>query len=656
MARRAQKSKSITTIRTGGRLSRFTLFLLVVIALGAGSTELAVADAPSRDRIVRFGVYENQPKVFTNEEGHPSGLFVELFAEIARQEGWKPEYVPCAWSECLLALGEGRIDLMPDVAYSPERDEKFDFHRVPVVESWSRLYANAHHPIVALSEIGGLRVAVMGGSIQQAEFEQMMRGFDIDTIIVPTASLEEAFALARDGKVDLAIANHFFGDYFCREYGLIKTPIVFQMTELYFASAQGRNAELLGVVDRHLETWRNEPNSPYYTELARWMERPPERFLPPYIAWIIGIILGLLTVAGAMIGLLRRQVEKRTRHLWWANEQLRQSEEQYRHLFESMAQGVIYRSVDGDVIAANPAAERILGLSLDEMRTHIPGDPRWQYLREDGTEFPGDEHPAIAALRSKQPVLGTLMGVFHPSENRHRWVLVDAIPDFRPGESAPYRVYTTFTDITEHRNAETALAERAAELNAALVGAISAMSLTVEKRDPYTSGHQIRVAKLARAIAERLGLPKEEVEAIYLAGVIHDIGKISIPAEILVKPGELSSEERLLIRQHPLTGYEILKPIRFPWPIAEMVHQHHERMDGSGYPRGLAGEDILLGARIIAVADVVETMTLRRPYREALGLRAALEEVGERNSHLFDRAVVDACRALLANGAVSFFG
>ncbi|MCL4233035.1 MAG: transporter substrate-binding domain-containing protein [Deltaproteobacteria bacterium] len=632
------------------------MVIFLLVAVGWSTSDAAAGDTSSGHRVIRFGVYENQPKVFTNEDGHPAGLFVDLFAEIARREGWKPEYVPCAWAECLLALGEGRIDLMPDVAYSPERDGKFDFHRVPVVESWSRLYAGEGHPIVALSEIGGLRVAVMGGSIQQAEFEQMTRGFGIETTVVPTASLEEAFALARDGKVDLAIANHFFGDYFCREYGLIKTPIVFQMTELYFAAAQGRNADLLGVVDRHLEAWRKEPNSAYYTALARWMERPPERFLPSYVAWVIGTILGLLAAAGAVIGLLRQQVRKRTRHLWWANEQLRKSEEQYRHLFESIAQGVIYRAVDGDVIAANPAAEKILGLSLDEMRTQAPGDPRREYLREDGTPFSANEHPAIEALRSKQPVLGTLMGVFHPAENRHRWVLVDAVPDFQPGESAPYRVFTTFTDITERRIAERALAERAAELNAALVGAISAMSLTVEKRDPYTSGHQIRVAKLARAIAERLGLPREEVEAIYLAGVIHDIGKISIPAEILVKPGELSSEERLLIRQHPLTGYEILKPIRFPWPIADFVHQHHERMDGSGYPRGLAGEDILLGARIIAVADVVETMTLRRPYREALGLRAALEEIGERNSHLFDRAVVDACRALLANGAVSFFG
>lgn len=643
-------------IRTGTRSSRFTLFLLAVVAFGAGTSDRAAGDPASRDRIVRFGVYENQPKVFTNEDGHPGGLFVDLFAEIAREEGWKPEYIPCAWSECLLALEEGRIDLMPDVAYSPERDEKFDFHREPVVESWSRLYSNADRPIAALSELGGRRVAVMGGSIQQTEFEQMMRGFDIQTTVVPTASLEEAFALARDGQVDLAIANHFFGDYFCREYGLIKTPIVFQMTELYFASAQGRNADLLAAVDRHLKTWRNEPNSAYYTALARWMERPPERFLPSYVAWIIGIILGLLAVAGAMIALLRRQVRKRTRHLWWANEQLRQSEEQYRHLFESIAQGVIYRAADGDVIAANPAAEKILGLSVDEMRSLLPGDPRWQYLREDGTPFPGDEHPAIVALRSKQPVLGTLMGVFHPSENRHRWVLVDAVPDFRPGEAAPYRVFSSFTDITERQNAEHALAERTAELNAALIGTISAMSLTVEKRDPYTAGHQIRVAKLARAIAERLGLPRDEVEGIYLAGVIHDIGKISIPAEILVKPGELSSEERLLIRQHPRTGYEILNPIRFPWPIADIVHQHHERLDGSGYPRGLAGEGILLGARIIAVADVVETMTLRRPYREALGLRAALEEIGERNAHLFDRRVVDACRALLANGAISFFG
>jgi putative nucleotidyltransferase with HDIG domain len=192
--------------------------------------------------------------------------------------------------------------------------------------------------------------------------------------------------------------------------------------------------------------------------------------------------------------------------------------------------------------------------------------------------------------------------------------------------------------------------ERTAELKEALVGTISAMSLTVEMRDPYTAGHQTRVAKLARAIAERLGLPKEKVEGVFFAGLIHDIGQLSIPAEILSKPGALFAEEFALIKKHPCSGYTILQNIKFPWPIATIIRQHHERMDGSGYPRQLVGDKILLEARILAVADVVEAMASHRPYRPALGIEAALEEIDKMKGQLYDAAVATACIDLFRTG------
>ena len=188
--------------------------------------------------------------------------------------------------------------------------------------------------------------------------------------------------------------------------------------------------------------------------------------------------------------------------------------------------------------------------------------------------------------------------------------------------------------------------ERTAALSEALLGIVNAMSVTVEKRDPYTAGHQFRVAKLAQAIAEEMGLPKQTVEGTYLAGIIHDIGKISVPAEILSKPSRLLEEEFSLIKKHSQTGYDILKTIKFLWPIPDIVLQHHERLDGSGYPQGLAGDDILVEARILAVADTVESMASHRPYRPELGLEIALEEIMQKRGKLYDEAVVDACIAL----------
>ena len=162
-----------------------------------------------------------------------------------------------------------------------------------------------------------------------------------------------------------------------------------------------------------------------------------------------------------------------------------------------------------------------------------------------------------------------------------------------------------------------------------LAGTIRALATTVETRDPYTAGHQQRVSKLACAIAENIELSKEQVEGVRLAGIVHDIGKISIPAEILSAPRRLTDVEFALIKSHARIGHEILRDIDFSAPVAEIVLQHHERMDGSGYPRGLKGDEILLEARIMAVADVVEAMASHRPYRPALGIDKALEEISK---------------------------
>ncbi|MBI1175697.1 MAG: GAF domain-containing protein [Sideroxydans sp.] len=168
-----------------------------------------------------------------------------------------------------------------------------------------------------------------------------------------------------------------------------------------------------------------------------------------------------------------------------------------------------------------------------------------------------------------------------------------------------------------------------------------AISTTVEMRDPYTAGHQRRVAALVVAIARELGLPEDEIRGIELASLVHDIGKIQIPAEILSKPSRLNEIEYALIKEHAQAGYEILKGIDFPWPIAQVILQHHERLDGSGYPNGLRGEEILLWARIIAVADTIEAMSSHRPYRPGLGVQAALEEIERNRGVLFDRNVAD---------------
>ncbi len=197
--------------------------------------------------------------------------------------------------------------------------------------------------------------------------------------------------------------------------------------------------------------------------------------------------------------------------------------------------------------------------------------------------------------------------------------------------------------------AEEAVAEALAMLHRALEGTIGVVARIVEMRDPYTAGHQQRVAELAGAIAVELGLPAKQIDGVRLAGQVHDLGKLSVPAEILNKAGGFNDTEWALVREHPRVGGEILHPVEFPWPIAEIVWQHHERFDGSGYPRGLRGEAILLEARIIAVADVVEAMSSRRPYRPALGLERALVEIAGHGGIRYDPEVAAACLRVCEN-------
>jgi HD-GYP domain-containing protein (c-di-GMP phosphodiesterase class II) len=188
----------------------------------------------------------------------------------------------------------------------------------------------------------------------------------------------------------------------------------------------------------------------------------------------------------------------------------------------------------------------------------------------------------------------------------------------------------------------------------AMGGFIQAVSATVETRDPYTAGHQRRVSDLARTIAQEMGLSAEQIEGVRMAGFIHDLGKISVPAEVLNRAGVLDESEWAMVKKHPGVAWDILKNIDFPWPIAEIVHQHHERINGKGYPNGLKGKAISLEARILAVADVVEAMSSRRPYREALGIEKALEEINKNKGTLYDPQAVDSCTALFRRKGYTF--
>lgn len=307
-------------------------------------------------------------------------------------------------------------------------------------------------------------------------------------------------------------------------------------------------------------------------------------------------------------------------------------------IFERIKDYIIVLDKSDRVLDLNPAAERFMGCKISDAR----GLPVKQILPQWPDPF-GQADPTIEADREIALERGGERRIFNLSLSKA------ADPD---GHSTSKVVL--LVDVTHRKQAEEERRQSAEKILIALEATIESIARTTEIRDPYTAGHQKRVAQLAFAIAVEMSLPPDKAEAIRIAAVIHDIGKMYVPAEILAKPGKLSENEFGLIKIHPQAGYDILKNIEFPWPIARIVIQHHEKMNGSGYPSGLSGEAIIMEARILVVADVVEAMASDRPYRPALGIDKALEEISREKGTLYDADAVDACVRLFTEKGFKF--
>lgn len=341
---------------------------------------------------------------------------------------------------------------------------------------------------------------------------------------------------------------------------------------------------------------------------------------------------------GRVMGILRETTARRL-----ADRSLRENEEKYRHVVERAADGIAIIQ-DSLFKYINPRAAEIGGFTMDE----LIDTPFSRYLATaDITALESTYKRELGAEDS--PV------IFEASVKRKDGTTANVeLSAGRINYQGKPASLVIMRDVTDRRRTEEELSLTLGKLRKAMGAIIQAMSMAIEMRDPYTAGHQKRVSDLARAIATEMKLTSEEIDAIRMAASIHDLGKISIPAEILSKPGKINEFEFRLIQNHPKIGYEILRTIEFPWPIAEIVLQHHERINGSGYPNGLRGEEIHVIARILAVADVVEAMVSHRPYRSALTLGEAIHEITKNRGTLYDPDAVDACKQLFIEGRFAF--
>jgi PAS domain S-box-containing protein/putative nucleotidyltransferase with HDIG domain len=344
-----------------------------------------------------------------------------------------------------------------------------------------------------------------------------------------------------------------------------------------------------------------------------------------------------------------RDVDERRR----AQQALSESEKRYRLLAENVSDVIWVTDANLRPTYVSPSIQRLLGFGADESL--------FRGLEEALSPLSADKVRGIAAkLMTAGRVGEENTELQHPVEIELRrkdgssvWVDTTATV-IRDPNGHPVEFLGVLRDVTERKQAEEQVQQSCQKLEKTLEGTIQAIRAMVDARDRYTAGHQQRVTELACAIAEAMGLSSEQVQAVHVAGLLHDVGKILLPTEILTKPGRLNEIEFAMIRTHSRAGHDILESIEFPWPIAKMVLQHHERVNGTGYPDGVRGEEILMEARILAVADVVEAMSSHRPYRAALGLDKALDEITRNKGVLYDPLVADACVRVFVEGGFSF--
>jgi PAS domain S-box-containing protein len=316
-----------------------------------------------------------------------------------------------------------------------------------------------------------------------------------------------------------------------------------------------------------------------------------------------------------------------------------EAEEKYRSIFENAQEAIFRSTIEGKIILANPAMARMLGYDSPDELIEDTADISYRFVDPE-------EPKTIQRMLAGQGTVTRYETQRARRDGKRFWVSM-TMKAIRNAEGKTLYCEGIEEDITERKLS----IER---LRRALGATVQAMALAVETRDPYTAGHQRRVSDLVRSVAAVMALSSERIDGLRMASAIHDLGKISVPSEILSKPTRLTDIEFMLIKNHSQAGYDILKDIEFPWPIARIVLEHHERINGSGYPNGLSGENLLLESRTLAVADVVESMASHRPYRPALGIDAALEEITCNRRILYDSEVVDACLHLFMKQGYRF--
>jgi hypothetical protein len=432
--------KPLSTLSSLRGTATMTLFGLLLMFL--------FARAGWADRIVRIGIYENSPKVGLSASGQPEGIFVDLIEAIAEREGWSLKYVFGTWPEGLDRLAAGEIDLMPDVAYTTQREDIFAFHKEPVLSDWFQIYARRGDNIRSLLDLNGKRVAVLERSVQQAAFEQLLTGFDLHVKVVSFPDYADTFRAVRQKRADAVISNRFYGSRHAREYGIADTAIIFNPARLFFAAPKTGNPALLDAVDRNLVQFKKDPDSIYYRSLRHWTSEKMDLGVSMWIKSAGMVAAALLLVAVLWNVTLKRQVATRTRELGLRGEQIQTMYEQeklaeqgIRELNAGLEQRVAERTAElalerDRAEAADRTKSAFLASMSHELRTPLNSILGFTGLLLQGLAGP------LNAEQSKQ--LGMVK-----NSGRHLLDLINDVLDISKIEAGQIEIASAEFDLPE---------------------------------------------------------------------------------------------------------------------------------------------------------------------------------------------------------------
>ena len=410
-----------------------------VILLCAVLLWLITGVASAQERSLQVGVYENEPKVFTNADGEPDGIFIEILQKIAAREDWALGYIHCGWDACLQALQRGEIDLLPDVAYSDARAQRYDFHLHPVLHSWSQVFVPRQSEVVSLFQLQDKRIAVLRDSVQHDQFPDYLQEFGIDATLVPVDDLAQAFATTAAGDADAMISNHTYGQLHAQRYGLKATPVVFDPAKLFYATGLGRHAQTLADIDFWLAQWRDDEASIYYQILNRW-EAVSQRFVVPVVIWwLLGGVIALALLAMGIAAWLRRQVAIKTKHL-------QESEQKLATILDSVGAYIYIKDQDLRYVYINRRVQEFFG----RPREQILGAGDEDFFDAATTQrIQADDR---YVLESGRRVTAEERGLTDTSD-QERTFLAIKIP-LKDANGQVYAVCGLSTDITERKQHE----------------------------------------------------------------------------------------------------------------------------------------------------------------------------------------------------------